>query len=81
MGLITFAEFFAFAKLEKILFKKETLDHLRTKPNTCSYYSVITVQDRLWFKTEEDFLRNTYGIERTDKKRIQKLIYAKEGKR
>lgn len=75
------AEIFAFAKLEKILFKKETLANLKIKPNTCSYYSVISIQDRLWFKTEEDFLRKTYGIERTSKARIQNLIYAKEGKR
>jgi hypothetical protein len=47
------------------------------KTNTSSYYSVVSVQDKLWFKTEEDFLRKTYGIERTAKERVQKLIETK----
>ena len=81
MGFFVLAMIFDVITLERFLFKKETLANLKPKPNTCSYYSVISTPDRLFFKTEEDFLRKTYGIERTSKERVQKLIHAKEGKR
>jgi hypothetical protein len=72
----------AMADIEKHLYKPKTLEILKKNHvQHGNYYSALSLADKMWFKAEEDFLRQRYGIERTPAERLDKMMATNPGEK